>query len=179
MYGHGVELYYFNLPKDELKKLQSYNPNHQLEYMHYKCFGVNDSKNSWISQYCKHLQYGLEVSGLSKIEIKHQGKKLLKIKADELLREDTLVPLYETHQAVLLDNRALITNLIYAVQLTGMIREYSFQKATFTMDDIDFGIMNESRVSENPIITDLQVKESVLNSNRSDSVVRTQRIIWI
>lgn len=177
LYGTGFELYYLDLPSSEREKLLEYNDAHQLNYIHYKCFGVNNPKDSWLNRFLKRKIYSLEVMPLSSIEVRCGPKKLLKVKASEILKTFSLFPLYNSYP---IDIKKPFSEslLVYAVESSGLIREYMFRSNHFNMDMFSIGRFQEDKLSESDYLGEPRIEGIELEQVKSDSLVRKQRLIY-
>ena len=119
---------------------------------------------------------GLELllNNEARIELRKNGRL-----AERILVKDLLEPmqLFAKYNTVILSKNTLKTDsLIVLEHLKGQTAKYSFESATFQMDQLDFSLANDSFTSDIRLST-ISFRQKLLRSTREEVLLMGQEVI--
>ncbi len=126
-------------------------------------------------------ELGRKVGGLelllnqeARIELRKNGRLAERILVNDLLEPMQLFAKYNT--AILSKNTLKTDSLIVIEYLKGQTAKYTFESATFQMDQLDFGLANDSFTSDIRLST-ISFRQKLLRSTREEVLLMGQEVI--
>jgi hypothetical protein len=122
---------------------------------------------------------GLLIGKNNRIEIKGKTKKVLKLNSDELLKQNTLFPLY---QVVVIDTNLPLNDSKRFVLLNyeiGQFAKYSFESDTFEVDKLDFQVSSFPYSTADYLLVNIKYQGVELKLLQEDTLVNKMQVIEI
>lgn len=110
----------------------------------------------------------------ARIELRKNGRL-----AERILVKDLLEPmqLFAKYNSTILSKNALkLDSLVVIEHLKGQTAKYTFESATFQMDQLDFGLANDSFTSDIRLST-IAFRQKLLRSTREEVLLMGQEVI--
>ena len=119
---------------------------------------------------------GLELllNNEARIELRKNGRL-----AERILVKDLLEPvqLFAKYNSTILSKNALkLDSLVVIEHLKGQTAKYTFESATFQMDQLEFGLANDSFTSDIRLST-ISFRQKLLRSTREEVLLMGQEVI--
>ena len=110
----------------------------------------------------------------ARIELRKNGRLAERILVNDLLEPMQLFAKYNT--VILAKNTLKPGSLIVLERLKGQTAKYTFESATFQMDQLDFGLANDSFTSDIRLST-ISFRQKLLRSTREEVLLMGQEVI--
>ena len=110
----------------------------------------------------------------ARIELRKNGRLAERILVKDLLEPMQLFAKYNT--AIFSKNTLKPGSLIVLERLKGQTAKYSFESATFQMDQLDFSLANDSFTSDIRLST-ISFRQKLLRSTREEVLLMGQEVI--
>lgn len=109
----------------------------------------------------------------ARIELRKNGRLAERILVKDLLEPMQLFAKYNT--TILAKNTLKPGSLIVLERLKGQTAKYTFESATFQMDQLDFGLANDSFTSDIRLST-ISFRQKLLRSTREEVLLMGQEV---
>ena len=119
---------------------------------------------------------GLELllNNEARIELRKNGRLAERILVKDLLEPMQLFAKYNS--TILYKNALKLDSLVVIEHLKGQTAKYTFESATFQMDQLDFGLANDSFTSDIRLST-ISFRQKLLRSTREEVLLMGQKVI--
>jgi len=135
--------------------------------------------NHW-SELSEHSEFrGLLIGKNNRIEIKGKTKKVLRLNSDELLKQNTLFPLY---QVAIIDPTLPLKESKRFVLLNyeiGQFAKYSFESEAFEVDKLDFQVSNFPYSTADYLLANIKYQGVELKLLQEDTLINKMQVIEV
>ena len=171
LFGMGIRYWICEIPIPLYEEMNKIRLNHKVEWENL-LFDFDFLNHYGFSHWCE-LSAHPEHSGFlldlqNRIEIKQGAKFIARFRANALLNEDTLFPLYQTVEIDFpFSTKPGFQTLILIQFEKGLIAKFKFESNVFSMDNLSFRIYALKHMN---FLSAIDLNQSPLESDSNDTV---------